>query len=194
MAGLGGALLAAANQRSSPDDLSHPLGPGVVAPSWWTKWNRDDASPLNVSVVINCSRDAIRWFGDFNQSAIEMVESLGPADMVSVVVFRDRPTLLVPSQPATNIAEVVSKIRNLQPEGEGALFAGVAMAADEVRKNLSTNFSSKVLVYGGCGTVGPRSEHEMGTLAFALAKEKIELYPWFRRVRMGSLGPAKLER
>ncbi len=183
--------------QMTPPTLPSPAENPV--PDWVLTANRGKKEPLNLALVLNCSQGAEKWFTIMRKGAVEMVKNLRPTDCVSVVVLcDDRASVAVPAQPATNKTEVVRKIESFKTKGEAALFAGISMAASEIRRTTDEKHVNRVVVLGGSyGTVGPDSDRDLLTLSIALAKENIRVWMPGRMLRrgMGSEGswgrPAK---
>ena len=183
--------------QMTPPTLPPPAENPV--PDWVLTANRGKREPLNLALVLNCSQGAEKWSTIMRKGAVEMVKNLRPTDWVSVVVLcDDRASVAVPAQPATNKTEVVRKIESLKTKGEAALFAGISMAASEIRRTTDEKHVNRVVVLGGSyGTVGPDSDRALLTLSIALAKENIRVWMPGRMLRrgMGSEGswgrPAK---
>ena len=183
--------------QMTPPTLPSPAENPV--PDWVLTANRGKKEPLNLALVLNCSQGAEKWSTIMRKGAVEMVKNLRPTDWVSVVVLcDDRASVAVPAQPATNKTEVVRKIESLKTKGEAALFAGISMAASEIRRTTDEKHVNRVVVLGrSYGTVGPDSDRDLLTLSIALAKENIRVWMPGRMLRrgMGSEGswgrPAK---
>jgi len=110
------------------------------------------------------------------EGAIAALGRLGPADIVSVVAYDDVVQVLVPATRASERGLVASGIRNLQPGGGTALFAGVVKCAGELRKFVDRNRVSRIILLSdGVANVGPSSPSELGALGAQLMEEGISV-------------------
>ncbi len=108
------------------------------------------------------------------QAAIEALRRLGPRDKCSVVIYDHNVETIVPAQSAANIEWIESRIRNIRPGGNTALFGGVSQGASEIRKNLDGGYINRIILLSdGIANVGPSSPEELGRLGAALIKEEI---------------------
>ncbi|MBR6732761.1 MAG: VWA domain-containing protein [Kiritimatiellae bacterium] len=147
--------------------------------------------PQNLAIVIDCSARAERRFEFLRRVAVESLRRLADTDIVSVVVYNDHASVLVPAQEAKNRAEIMENIQELKPRGDAALFAGISAAAEELRKNKDGKFTNRIFVLNASlGNVGPHSEGEMWDFADALAKENMRVFfaGMMRRGRPGGEG------
>jgi Ca-activated chloride channel family protein len=110
------------------------------------------------------------------QGAIAALRRLGPADIVSVVAYDDVVQVLVPATRASERGFIEHGIRELQPGGSTALFAGVVKCAGELRKFADRNRVNRiVLLSDGVANVGPSSAAELGALGAQLMEEGISV-------------------
>lgn len=132
--------------------------------------------PQNLALVLDCSARAERRFESLRRAAVESVKHLTETDVVSVVVYDDHASVLVPAQTAKNLEAVIAKLEALKPRGDAALFAGLSAAAEELRKNRDDKFTNRMFVLNASpGNVGPHSEGELWNYVDALAKENIRV-------------------
>jgi len=102
--------------------------------------HRRHRTSVNLAVVLDHSGS----MGSANklikakEAAITALRMLGPNDLFSLVIYDDHvQTVVPPTFVHRNLAAIEEKIRYIRPGGSTALFAGVALGANEVRKNLS---------------------------------------------------------
>ena len=107
-------------------------------------------------------------------AAIEAVNRLEARDIVSVTLFSNEATLLVPAQPATDKSAIIEKIRTVTASGGTAIFGGVSLAQAEMHKWLdSRRVNRLVLLSDGQANVGPSSPDDLGRLGAMLMKQGI---------------------
>ena len=165
---VGAALCAQdASQTNSPPQTAQ--GPQFPWPQF--------QGPQNLAIVIDCSARAERRFEFLRRAAVESLRRLADTDIVSVVVYNDHASVLVPAQQAKNRAEIMECIQELKPRGDAALFAGISAAAEELRKNKDGKFTNRMFVLNASlGNVGPHSEGELWDFVDALAKENMRVF------------------
>ncbi len=110
------------------------------------------------------------------EAAIDAVRLLSSRDIVSVVTYDSTVQVLVPATRLTDPEDVIEKIRSITAGGNTALFGGVSKGAAEVRKFLSSDrFSRIILLSDGLANVGPSAPGELGDLGASLLKENISV-------------------
>jgi Ca-activated chloride channel family protein len=110
------------------------------------------------------------------QGAIAALRRLGPEDIVSVVAYDDVVQVMVPATRASERGSIEAGIRDLEPGGSTALFAGVVKCAGELRKFLDKNRVSRIILLSdGIANVGPSSPAELGALGAQLMEEGISV-------------------
>ncbi len=134
-------------------------------------------TPVNVSLVIDrsgsMSGDRLQ---NAKKAAITAVEHLNSNDIVSVVVYDDEATVVVPATKVTDKSKIIRQVEQIQIGGSTALFAGVSKGAQELRKFIDKNRVNRVILLSdGQANVGPSSPSELGNLGASLAKEGISV-------------------
>jgi Mg-chelatase subunit ChlD len=107
-----------------------------------------DAKPVNLCLVIDQSGsmgDAKKM--EFVKKGLELfVDALTESDLLSIVVFHDDAHVLRPASAVGDPRVVIDLIRTLQPQGSTNLHAGLMLGYAEVRKNIGTRRSHKVIL------------------------------------------------
>jgi Ca-activated chloride channel family protein len=136
-----------------------------------------DRPPLNVSIVLDRSGSMEgEKLARAKEAAEYAVGLLGPQDLVSIVIYDDSASVLVPSTPARNRDRIIKAIRRIESGGNTALFAGVALGAGEVRRFAEDRQVRRVILLSdGLANVGPSSTEELGRLGSSLRKEGISV-------------------
>ena len=134
-------------------------------------------APLNVSLVIDRSGS---MQGDrivrAKEAARLAVGMLGPDDVVSVVAYDTEAQVLVPSTKASDKSLILKGIDSIQPLNSTALYAGVRLGGQEVRKFLSAERVNRVvLLSDGIANVGPSSPSELASLGRELASSGVSV-------------------
>ncbi len=136
-----------------------------------------ERKPVNVAIVIDKSGS---MQGDkieqARQAAMQAVDRLRDADIVSVVVYDSSVEVIVPATKAMDRREIKEKIRRIVASGNTALFAGVSKGASEVRKFIDDKRVNRVILLSdGLANVGPASPSELEQLGTSLIKEGISV-------------------
>lgn len=145
-----------------------------VKVSTGTKRNR-----VNLSVVLDRSGSmaSANKLENAKAAAITALKMLGPSDIFSLVIYDSNvQTLISPTMVKGNVEEIVAEIRRIRPGGSTALFAGVSVGANEIRKNLSDRYVNRIILLSdGLANVGPSSPNDLGRLGASLIKEGISV-------------------
>lgn len=110
-------------------------------------------------------------------AAIEALRRLGPRDVFSLVVYDHSVDTIIPAQLVANAEWIESRIRDIRPGGNTALYGGVSQGAAEIRKHLedSSRVHRLLLLSDGLANVGPSSSADLGRLGTSLLKEGISV-------------------
>ena len=133
--------------------------------------------PVNLAIVLDHSGSMKgEKMEQAKTAACLAVRSLAAEDIVSVVIFSQGVSVLVPATKASDQASICQKIQSITPDGGTALFAGVSKGAAEMRKFLNKQSINRVILLSdGIANVGPASPAELGELGGSLIKEGISV-------------------
>ena len=133
--------------------------------------------PINVAVVIDRSGSMQgEKIERAREAAIGALDLLQPTDIVSVIAYDSDVNVLIPATRLTDKEQVASVIRNIQANGNTALFGGVSKGAAEVRKFLDDKHVNRIILLSdGLANVGPSAPGELGALGASLKKENISV-------------------
>lgn len=133
--------------------------------------------PVNTAIVIDQSGSmGGQKIVQAREAAIAAVRRLRDDDIVSIVLYSDSASVLVPATKATDREAIIEKIRSVNAGGSTALFAGVSKGAAEVRKFLDSESVNRVILLSdGQANVGPKSPRELERLGASLVKEGISV-------------------
>lgn len=134
-------------------------------------------APVNVAVVIDKSGSmAGQKIMDAREAAKQALDRLGADDVVSVVTYDDKATVIAPAASLANREAVKEAIDRIVAGGSTALFAGMSKGAEELRRHkLPNQVSRVVLLSDGMANIGPSSPQDLGRLGASLAKEGISV-------------------
>lgn len=134
-------------------------------------------TPINAAIVIDKSGSMSgEKINKAREAAILALNRLNAEDIVSVVVYDTEVQVLVPATKMTCRDDIIRKIRRIEAGGTTALYAGVEMGAEEVKKFHSCNRVNRiVLLSDGLANVGPQSPEALGKLGTRLADNGISV-------------------
>lgn len=135
-------------------------------------------APVNVAIVIDKSgsMSSDGKLEKAKEAALLALDRLGSQDILSIVAYDDEIEVLVPATKLTDKNAVREKIRQLQPGGSTALYAGVQKGAQEVRKFIAKEKVNRIVLFSdGLANIGPSSPDELGRLGNCLAQEGVSV-------------------
>ncbi len=132
-------------------------------------------APLNLAIALDRS-------GSMSGSRIEQAREgglvalgmLGREDRFALVAYGDKAETWIPSQHPLQSTRLANRIRQISAGGMTALFAGVAQAAEEMRRGATSGSIDRlILLSDGQANVGPSSPSDLSALGYELASEGI---------------------
>jgi len=139
---------------------------------------KHERPPLNVAVVLDKSgsMQADSKMENAKRGAIEVVERLEDCDVMSLVVYDTRPRVVFPAQTVRDKDRLIEMIRNIHAGGNTALYGGVRLGQDEVRKHISWEYENRIILLSdGLANVGPSATEDLAYLGRALGEEDISV-------------------
>jgi Ca-activated chloride channel family protein len=135
-----------------------------------------DRLPMNLAIVLDKS-GSMRHHDKMENAklgAIEIIERLGEDDIISLIVYSDRPQVIVPARRVGDKYALIEIVSDVYAGGSTALYGGVSYGADQVRKNLSWEYVNRVILLSdGLANVGPSSTGALANLGSKLESEGI---------------------
>ncbi len=134
--------------------------------------------PVDLAIALDCSGSmGGEKIVHARQAARNALELLGEDDVFSLILYNQAAKVLIPSTRVTaSTKEELKTVIDSIPAGGGtALFAGVSLAADELRKlgRDPRRVQRIILLSDGQANVGPSSPAELGKLGASLVMEGI---------------------
>lgn len=139
--------------------------------------NTSKRTPLNVALVLDRSGSMSgEKMSQTIRAAISFVNRLKKEDIVSIITYDDRVSVLLSATKLTNKESVIRKLRAIRVGGSTALHAGVVEGAKQIRKFMDkTRVSRVILLSDGQANVGPHTPQALGQLGQSLLKEGISV-------------------
>jgi Ca-activated chloride channel family protein len=136
--------------------------------------SRLERLPLNVTIVLDKSgsmgSDAKMW--NAKRGAIEVVERLNSDDVMALVVYDSAPRVVIPAQRVRDKDALIEMISSIDPGGRTALYGGVRMGADHVRRHISWEYENRIILLSdGLANVGPSSTEDLARLGDELGED-----------------------
>lgn len=132
-------------------------------------------APLNLALVLDRSGSMSgEKMQNARLAALEILERMGPRDVLSVVAYDDNVQVVIPAAPVLDRSALRARILGLREGGMTALFGGVSKGLAEARKFKGEGRSTRlILVSDGQANVGPSSVSELAALGRSAAKEGV---------------------
>jgi len=137
----------------------------------------EERAPVNVALVLDKSGSMSgEKIEHAKSAALSALDRLNSNDIVSVVVFDETVSVVVPATKLTDRESVRAAIMRIQAGSTTALFAGVSKGAEEVRKFEGLERVNRIILLSdGQANVGPSSPSQLGDLGHSLRKEGISV-------------------
>jgi len=111
--------------------------------------------PLNFGLVLDHSGSMSGpKLANLKEAAKLAVERMGPQDLVSIVIFDDKVSVISPSQPATNLETLKEQIDGIQDGGGTEISRGMRRGLEELRKGFAPGRISRMLLLTDGETFG----------------------------------------
>ena len=134
---------------------------------------------INLAVVLDKSGSMTTGgkLENAKEAAVTALNMLGADDYFSLVAYDSQARVIIPARKAGDKAGIEKMIRSIQAGGNTALFAGVALGANEIRKHADEGdyVDRMILLSDGLANVGPSTPKELGHLGGSLVKEGISV-------------------
>ncbi|GAB4429909.1 MAG: VWA domain-containing protein [Anaerolineales bacterium] len=113
------------------------------------------APPLNVCLVLDRSTSMKGEKMDVLKSAaIQVLRSLRPQDMISVITFSDRAEVVIPATQPLEKSKLEARIQMLQPAGATEMFQGLNVGFQEITRNADPSKVNHIILMTDGHTYG----------------------------------------
>ena len=115
--------------------------------------------PLNLSIVLDNSNSMSgNRLNTVKDTATQIIHSLNPEDILSVVTFNDRAEVIIPATRNQNLNMLTAKISIIHPGGGTEIFQGLETGFQELNKNLNQRFSNHMILITDGRTYGDEDQ------------------------------------
>ena len=102
----------------------------------------------HIALAIDCSTSMCgKKMDDAKNAAIEVVRSLDPQDLISIVVFESGVHVVLSPTPASDSGSIERAIRSIEAHGNTAMHGGMAMAFQVLRDAHAHDIISRMAVF-----------------------------------------------
>ena len=113
------------------------------------------ASPINVCLLLDRSTSMKgEKLDTAKASAIQLIRTLRPEDIFSLVAFSDKPEVIIPAGDRGDRRQLENRIHMLQPSGSTEILRGLEAAMAEVRRSLSAEMVHHLILLTDGHTYG----------------------------------------
>ncbi|MCA9914761.1 MAG: DnaJ domain-containing protein, partial [Anaerolineae bacterium] len=147
----------------------------VIAPQEGLKLMEEHHTPLNLTLIIDHSK-SMEDEGRMNKvkaAAQTIITELAPDDIISVVAFNDRATVIVPAQRAEDKMALRARVSMIQPRGGTEIFQGLNAGYQQNRQFLDPQKANHIILLTDGRTFG--DEQSCIELAQKAATEGISI-------------------
>jgi uncharacterized protein YegL len=116
------------------------------------KVKKDDSNlygpPLNIALVVDISgsMEGHDRIDALKASLLNYIKRLRANDIVSLISFNDKSTILVPAQKVGDGAYLRDMIEDLEPSGGTNIYVGMVDGYEQVLKNFNSKYTNRVLL------------------------------------------------
>jgi len=133
---------------------------------------KTSSPPLNVSLIIDRSTSMLGQKMDVvKATAIQVLRSLRPQDILSVVAFSDRAEVVIPAAYNQERSKLEPRIQAIQPSGATEIFQGLEAGVKEVMRSIDAKRVNHIILLTDGHTYG--DEQQCLSLATKLAEQGI---------------------
>lgn len=113
-----------------------------------SRLTRKTALPLNLCFVIDKSGSMAGYdrIDQLKKALIDFIGQLNSTDIISLVVFDDQSVVAVPAQPLGDKKKITDIIYTIQAGGGTVIFDGMVKGFEEVQKNVSPKYVSRLIL------------------------------------------------
>lgn len=133
---------------------------------------KTSSPPLNVALVVDRSTSMMGQKMDVvKATAIQVLRSLRPQDILSVIAFSDRAEVIIPAAYHQERSRLESRIHSIQPSGATEIYQGLEAGVKEVMRSVDAKRVNHIILLTDGQTYG--DEQQCLALASKLAEQGI---------------------
>jgi Ca-activated chloride channel family protein len=128
----------------------------IAAPQEGLKQLEEHNTPLNLTLIIDHSK-SMEDEGRMNKvkaAAQTIITELAPDDVISVVAFNDRATVIIPAQTAQDKMALRARVSMIQPRGGTEIFQGLEAGYQQNRQYLDPQKANHIILLTDGRTYG----------------------------------------
>ncbi len=147
----------------------------IAAPQEGLKLLEEHNTPLNLTLIIDHSK-SMEDEGRMNKvkaAAQTIISELNPDDIISVVSFNDRATVIIPAQTAQDKMALRARVSMIHPRGSTEIFRGLEAGYQQNRQYLDPKKANHIILLTDGRTYG--DEDDCLELARKAAAEGISI-------------------
>lgn len=112
------------------------------------KPNFDNAAPLNISIVLDISgsMEGHDRIDALKIALINYIKKLRPNDIVSLIVFNDKSSILIPARKVDDANYFISVIKDIEAGGCTVIYDALIDGYEQVLRNFKPNYTNRVLL------------------------------------------------
>jgi Ca-activated chloride channel family protein len=116
-------------------------------------------TPLNLTLVLDHSNSMNgARLEKVKIAAHQIIDNLKPTDVIAVVSFNDRATVVIPATPARDKPALKARITMMTASGGTEIYHGLNAGVEQVRKHFSVDFVNHVLMLTDGRTYGDQAQ------------------------------------
>ncbi len=157
-----------------------PLPPGTAQVGYLMVEARPQAVVATTNTVVNFGMVLDRSgsmegpkIESLKRAVMQVIDTLGPEDTISVVVFDETADVIVPSMPAADKTELKNRIEAIRVQGGTAMSTGLQAGASEIRKGIAPDRVSHLVLLTDGQTWG--DEEQCRQVARELATDGVPI-------------------
>ena len=111
--------------------------------------------PLNICIVLDNSNSMSGTrLNAVKDTATQIIHSLRPEDILSVVAFNDRADVIIPATRNQNLNMLTAKVSTIHTGGGTEIFQGLDAGYQEIKKNLKPRYKNHIILITDGRTYG----------------------------------------
>ena len=132
------------------DEVSQKSKEAILQLGFKVKYsqNRSNAASLNISLVLDISgsMEGHDRIDALKIALIHYIKQLRPTDIVSLIVFNEKSSILIPAQKVDDAKYFVTVINSIEAGGGTVIYDALIDGYEQVLKNFKPNYTNRVVL------------------------------------------------